>query len=382
MLLCTRGIAEVPCAAMDLEKPSVWGSLKQRTRPFLQNLSVRKTKKRSSKMVVSKIRSLDRRLSVSVPDMLEVETLTEEETTYSSTQMLSSGYPRGAPRPMVSLKRRNSSMRPEGEGWPWLQPSAACTEPAVAHLDVPMADGPVSEGKRPSSNDLLELLQRAHLSTELANEMMEECGGMDLESSVSSQMFDDQMGAEEGSDCLSHLPSPFAYLLTIHLKEGRNLVIRDRCGTSDPYVKFKLNGKTLYKSKVVYKNLNPVWDETVVLPVQTLDQKLWIKVYDRDLTSSDFMGSAFVVLAELELNRTTEQVLKLEDPNSLEDDMGVIVLNLSLAVKQGDFKRNRWSSRKKRSSSKEESVRKRTTFVLYVTGSCSMTRLQRILLLT
>lgn len=49
-------------------------------------------------------------------------------------------------------------------------------------------------------------------------------------------------------------------------------------GTSDPYVKFKLNGKTLYKSKVVYKNLNPVWDETVVLPVQTLDQKLWIKV--------------------------------------------------------------------------------------------------------
>ncbi|KFQ39301.1 Multiple C2 and transmembrane domain-containing protein 2, partial [Mesitornis unicolor] len=111
-------------------------------------------------------------------------------------------------------------------------------------------------------------------------------------------------------------------------------------GTSDPYVKFKLNGKTLYKSKVVYKNLNPVWDETVVLPIQTLDQKLWIKVYDRDLTSSDFMGSAFVALAELELNRTTEQVLKLEDPNSLEDDMGVIVLNLSLAVKQGDFKRN------------------------------------------
>ncbi|KFQ59110.1 Multiple C2 and transmembrane domain-containing protein 2, partial [Pelecanus crispus] len=103
-------------------------------------------------------------------------------------------------------------------------------------------------------------------------------------------------------------------------------------GTSDPYVKFKLNGKTLYKSKVVYKNLNPVWDETVVLPVQTLDQKLWIKVYDRDLTSSDFMGSAFVALAELELNRTIEQVLKLEDPNSLEDDMGVIVLNLRIAA--------------------------------------------------
>ncbi|NXS20521.1 MCTP2 protein, partial [Mystacornis crossleyi] len=126
-------------------------------------------------------------------------------------------------------------------------------------------------------------------------------------------------------------------------------------GTSDPYVKFKLNGKTLYKSKVVYKNLNPVWDETVVLPIQTLDQKLWIKVYDRDLTSSDFMGSASVALTELELNRTTEQVLKLEDPNSLEDDMGVIVLNLSLAVKQGDFKRNASFTRNMRLS---ESLRK------------------------
>lgn len=38
--------------------------------------------------------------------------------------------------------------------------------------------------------------------------------------------------------------------------------------------------------------------------------------------------------------RTTEHVLKLEDPNSLEDDMGVIVLNLNLVVKQGDFRRH------------------------------------------
>lgn len=344
---------------MDLDKPSVWGSLKQRTRPFLQNLSVRKTKKRSSKMVVSKARSLDRRLSVSVPDMLEVETITEEETTYSSTQVLSGDSPSNLPRPVASLKSRSASVRPVGGDWPWLRQSTARMEGDMACLDARVAGGPTSEGKRPSSDDLLELLQRARLSNDLADEMMEDsCGGIDLDSSISSQFFDDQMAVEEGSDCLNDLPSPFAYLLTIHLKEGRNLVIRDRCGTSDPYVKFKLNGKTLYKSKVVYKNLNPVWDETVVLPVQTLDQKLWIKVYDRDLTSSDFMGSAFVALTELELNRTTEQVLKLEDPNSLEDDMGVIVLNLSLAVKQGDFKRNnRWSNRKKRSSSKSSFMR-------------------------
>ncbi|KAL8197529.1 UNVERIFIED_CONTAM: Multiple C2 and transmembrane domain-containing protein 2, partial [Gekko kuhli] len=123
-------------------------------------------------------------------------------------------------------------------------------------------------------------------------------------------------------------------------------------GTSDPYVKFKVNGKTLYKSKVIYKNLNPVWDEMVVLPIQSLDQKLRIKVYDRDLTSSDFMGSAFVKLDELELNRTVEKILKLEDPNSLEEDMGVIILELKLAVKQADIKRNKWTNRRRLSAPK------------------------------
>lgn len=49
-------------------------------------------------------------------------------------------------------------------------------------------------------------------------------------------------------------------------------------GTSDPYVKFKLDGKTIYKSKVVYKNLNPTWNESFSLPVKDLNQKLYIKV--------------------------------------------------------------------------------------------------------
>ncbi|XP_063781795.1 multiple C2 and transmembrane domain-containing protein 2 isoform X2 [Pseudophryne corroboree] len=148
-----------------------------------------------------------------------------------------------------------------------------------------------------------------------------------------------------------------SYLLTIHLREGRNLVIRDRSGTSDPYVKFKLNKKTLYKSKVIYKNLNPVWDETFVLPIQNLEQKLHLKVYDRDLTTDDFMGSAFLCLQELELNKAVEKVFRLEDPNSLEQDMGVIVADISLSIRMRDMKNNqRWSSRKMLGASKATSM--------------------------
>uniref|UniRef100_A0A8C2DK65 Multiple C2 domains, transmembrane 2b n=1 Tax=Cyprinus carpio TaxID=7962 RepID=A0A8C2DK65_CYPCA len=128
------------------------------------------------------------------------------------------------------------------------------------------------------------------------------------------------------------------YLLTICLKEGRGLVIRDRCGTSDPYVKFKLDGKTLYKSKVVYKNLNPVWNETFSFPIRNLDKKLFIKVYDRDLTTDDFMGSCGVELNKLELENS-EMALPLDDPNSLEDDMGVIVVDICLSVRDGKNKK-------------------------------------------
>lgn len=49
-------------------------------------------------------------------------------------------------------------------------------------------------------------------------------------------------------------------------------------GTSDPFVKFKMEGKTFYKSKVVYKDLNPTWNETFTLPLKDLNQKMYIKV--------------------------------------------------------------------------------------------------------
>uniref|UniRef100_A0A674N3S2 Multiple C2 and transmembrane domain-containing protein 2 n=1 Tax=Takifugu rubripes TaxID=31033 RepID=A0A674N3S2_TAKRU len=92
-------------------------------------------------------------------------------------------------------------------------------------------------------------------------------------------------------------------------------------GTSDPFVKFKMEGKTFYKSKVVYKDLNPTWNETFSLPLKDLNQKMYIKVYDRDLTTDDFMGSASVTLMN-------ELALPLDDPNSLEEDMGVRVTAL------------------------------------------------------
>ncbi|MFT7806715.1 multiple C2 and transmembrane domain-containing protein 2-like [Arapaima gigas] len=136
----------------------------------------------------------------------------------------------------------------------------------------------------------------------------------------------------------SVLPQKTFYLIII-LKEGKNLVVRDRCGTSDPYVKFKLDGKTVYKSKVVYKNLNPKWNESFSYPVQNLDQKLFIKVYDRNFTSDVFMGSCSVSLRDLEADRTHGYTLPLNDVNSIEDDMGEILIDVHLSATDEDFQK-------------------------------------------
>ncbi|EGV94687.1 Multiple C2 and transmembrane domain-containing protein 2 [Cricetulus griseus] len=323
---------------MDLDKPSVWGSLKQRTRPLLINLSKKKAKKNPSKPLDLRVQHhLDRRLSLSVPDLLEAETLAPEGRPYSGPQSSYTSVPNSLSTAGIVPKSSSSSLKQSEEELDWSQEEVS----HVHALDTDSEEIYASSAEeRPASSQSGLDLQKHPLGGDTPEEPEKSRGNDDLNASMTSHHFEEESTLGEAGDCLSHLPSPFAYLLTIHLKEGRNLVVRDRCGTSDPYVKFKLNGKTLYKSKVIYKNLNPIWDEIVVLPIHSLDQKLRVKVYDRDLTTSDFMGSAFVILRDLELNRTTEHILKLEDPNSLEDDMGVIVLNLNLVVKQGDFKRH------------------------------------------
>uniref|UniRef100_A0A8C1SBZ6 Multiple C2 domains, transmembrane 1b n=1 Tax=Cyprinus carpio TaxID=7962 RepID=A0A8C1SBZ6_CYPCA len=90
-------------------------------------------------------------------------------------------------------------------------------------------------------------------------------------------------------------------------------------GTSDPYVKFKIAGKEVFRSKIIHKNLNPVWDERVCLIVDNLQEPLYIKVFDYDFgLQDDFMGSAYLYLDSLELQRyrvfiITQQNLRLSD---------------------------------------------------------------------
>ncbi|XP_077087756.1 multiple C2 and transmembrane domain-containing protein 1 isoform X8 [Siphateles boraxobius] len=164
----------------------------------------------------------------------------------------------------------------------------------------------------------------------------------------------------EASNEELHPPSkPGMYQLDIVLKKGNNLAIRDRGGTSDPYVKFKIAGKEVFRSKTIHKNLNPVWEEKVSLLVESLRDPLYVKVFDYDFgLQDDFMGSAYLYLESLEHQRTLDVTIELKDPQYPNHDLGSLDLTVTLIPKEGDFRETTMLMRRSwKRSSKHQSLR-------------------------
>ncbi|XP_073334277.1 multiple C2 and transmembrane domain-containing protein 1 [Pagrus major] len=135
------------------------------------------------------------------------------------------------------------------------------------------------------------------------------------------------------------------YKLEIELKRGHNLAVRDRGGSSDPYVKFKLAGKEVFRSKTIHKNLNPVWDEKTTLIVDCLSEPLYVKVFDYDFgLQDDFMGSAYLYLESLEQQRTIPVTLVLKDPQLPDQDLGSLELAVALTPKDSPLEERRDST--------------------------------------
>ncbi|XP_035246385.1 multiple C2 and transmembrane domain-containing protein 1 isoform X7 [Anguilla anguilla] len=150
------------------------------------------------------------------------------------------------------------------------------------------------------------------------------------------------------------------YQLDLVLKSGHNLAIRDRGGTSDPYVKFKMAGKEVFRSKTIHKNLNPVWEEKVSLLVDSLREPLYVKVFDYDFGfQDDFMGCAYLYLESLEQKRTVDVILDLKDPRYPDHFLGTLDLAATLSPKGEEFREATMLLRRswKRSSKQQQNPR-------------------------
>lgn len=214
--------------------------------------------------------------------------------------------------------------------------NSACGTPSEEKANMPWMRDVEEQDREPSSPlPMNEFIDENLLDETPADEEDEE------ELASESADFFDENASDVTGGCEDRVPAPFQrYLLKINLKRGKNLVIRDkRSGTSDPYVKFKIEGKQFYKSKVVYKDLNPRWNESFSHPLRDREYNIEVRVYDKNRTSDDFMGSSFISLRDLELHKTNEMELRLEDPKSKEDDMGVIIVDVCLMFRDATIKK-------------------------------------------
>lgn len=149
-------------AAMDLDKPSVWDSLKQRTRPLLINLSKRKVKKNSDKPLDLRARHcLDRRLSLSVPDLLEAEALAPEGQPYSRPQSSYTSVPSSLSTAGIVSKSSSSSLKQSEEELDWSQEEAGHFH--VVETDSQETYASPAEDRRASSNGIFDVLQKTPL---------------------------------------------------------------------------------------------------------------------------------------------------------------------------------------------------------------------------
>ncbi|XJO72657.1 hypothetical protein BDV3_003749 [Batrachochytrium dendrobatidis] len=103
--------------------------------------------------------------------------------------------------------------------------------------------------------------------------------------------------------------------ITIKCKvlSARDLLAKDRGGTSDPYVVVRL-GDQQQKTPVINRSLNPVWNTEMVFTITTshAQESLELTVWDKDFIGRDFLGQLSIPVASI-INFTGDY----EDPKNI-----------------------------------------------------------------
>jgi len=102
--------------------------------------------------------------------------------------------------------------------------------------------------------------------------------------------------------------------LRVDVLDAAELPSADRNGFSDPYCKFRLEDKEIFKTKVQKKTLHPAWNEFFETPVKTrIGSDFRVDVYDWDFgDKADYLGGTPINLETLEPFHSQEVSLTLD----------------------------------------------------------------------
>ncbi|XP_071789883.1 rasGAP-activating-like protein 1 isoform X1 [Asterias amurensis] len=112
-------------------------------------------------------------------------------------------------------------------------------------------------------------------------------------------------------------------ILKIQLLEARDLAVKDKTGSSDPFARLTF-AEQKFDTRTIKKTRFPKWQETftLTLPESTEGEIVDITVWDWDrVGNDDFMGRASVNVSELTAGKTIRQWLRLNPREEKERDL-------------------------------------------------------------
>jgi len=118
--------------------------------------------------------------------------------------------------------------------------------------------------------------------------------------------------------------SPAIGVCRIDIKNANNLKKADTLGSSDPYTKLLISGRSVGHTVVIDNNVNPVWNETFYTIIQSRNDRVKFEIYDYNNINSDKkLGSVEYYIKDI-CDNISEEVGPTNEFKKLEKKMPVV----------------------------------------------------------